>query len=204
MKPLESRSRLALFLSLLLILWTVRVVLLSPLLNPAEPYAWQDIGNIAMKWLVWVLPIFIVLANKKPLEFLRLRPNVFSRFFVGLLAGLLYGCCVVLFETATGQKTFNVNALLLLPRVLVAAALPEELLFRGYALRKLGTLPFWLVNLLTSLLFLVFHLPGWFYYGLPSVQEIVGVFIVALLAGLLVRQTKSLSGLRCSFTPSTM
>lgn len=189
LEPKPSLTRLALFLSLLFALWTVRVVLLSPLLNPAEPNAWQDFGNIAIKWLLWVLPVFIVLAKQRPLEFLRLRSNIASGLLVGLVAGLLYALGIALFE----NKDLNLTALLTLPHVLVSAALPEELLFRGYVLRKVeNALPFWLANPVTSLLFLAFHLPGWLYYGLGTVQGVIGVLLVGLVGGVLVQRTNSL------------
>jgi uncharacterized protein len=198
MKPFEPTpplQRLTLFLSCLLTLWTLRVVLLSPLLNPATPSAWQDAGNIAVKWLVWVLPLCIVLLSErvKVFEFLHLRSKVWSGVLVGLGVGLLYALGIVLVGIFIGHKEVNLSALLLLPRVFMSAALPEELLFRGYVLRRLEhVLPFWLANLLTALLFLVFHIPDWLYYNLGTVQAAFSVLVVGLVGAVLVRRTNSL------------
>jgi uncharacterized protein len=195
MKPDSPLTRFPLFLSCLLTLWTLRVVLLSPLLNPATPNAWQDAGNIVVKWLVWVLPVCIVLLSERVnvLEFLRLRPNVGLGLLVGLGVGLLYALGIVLVEIFIGHKEVNFSALLTVPRVFISAAFPEELLFRGYVLRRLeSSLPFWLATFLTALLFLVFHLPGWFYYNLSTVQVAVSVLGVGLVGGILVRRTNSL------------
>jgi hypothetical protein len=83
MKPDTTKSALApfvLFLAFLLGVWTLRVWLLSRFLNPAEPNAWQDIGNITVNWLVGVLPVLVIVAREKAREFLRLRSNVVSGF----------------------------------------------------------------------------------------------------------------------------
>jgi hypothetical protein len=83
MKPDTTKSALApfvLFLAFLLGVWTLHVWLLSRFLNPAEPNAWQEIGNVAVNWLVGVLPVLVIVAREKALEFLRLRSNVVSGF----------------------------------------------------------------------------------------------------------------------------
>jgi hypothetical protein len=79
-----------------------------------------------------------------------------------------------------------------LRRIFISAALPEEILFRGYVLRHLERVfPFWQANLFTAALFLAIHVPGWAYYGIGSPVNALSVFIVGLICGALTRRSNS-------------
>lgn len=74
----EGRWRLATFQGAFFTVWTLHVLLLSPMLNPPRTTLWLETAGIAVKWALWVLPVIVVLARFEktdPLTFLRLRPR---------------------------------------------------------------------------------------------------------------------------------
>jgi hypothetical protein len=60
----EGRWQLTIFLVAFFAVWTLRVVLLSPLLNPPHPTFWLEIAGIAVKWALWVLPVVSLPASE--------------------------------------------------------------------------------------------------------------------------------------------
>jgi membrane protease YdiL (CAAX protease family) len=83
----------------------------------------------------------------------------------------------------------------------VIAPVVEELLFRGVILKSLNTkLKFAYSNLLTAFLFLIIHLPGWYFKNklreniLNPVGGAFSIFLLGLLFGWVAQKTKSVSG----------
>ena len=60
----------------------------------------------------------------------------------------------------------------------------EEIPYRGFMLRKFGErMDFWLANLITSLLFLAIHLPGWIALHTFNPGAAASVFILGVVLG---------------------
>lgn len=196
MKPTQSiPQRLTIFLVVFFVVWTLRVILLSTFLNPPHPTFWLEMAGIALKWMLWVLPVIVLvrLEHSNPMTFLRLSSRVGQGILTGFVVGLIYALGIVLVGHVVHNSSLNFAALLNVPLVLISAALPEELLFRGYVMAHLETfLPFWEANLVCALLFLASHFAGWTFYGLWSVQNTIVVFVVGLICGVLVRRTNSI------------
>ena len=53
---------------------------------------------------------------------------------------------------------------------------------------------FWVANLLSSLLFLSIHLPGWISLHLLRTESLISVFIFGFVMGLILKYGKSLWG----------
>jgi len=69
----------------------------------------------------------------------------------------------------------------------------EEIPFRGFILQKLWTrMGFWLANVLTSLLFVAVHLPGWLSLHLFNWGLAANIFVFGLAAGTVFRYSRSL------------
>ena len=69
----------------------------------------------------------------------------------------------------------------------------EEIPFRGYVLQKLATrMNFWFANLLTSLLFVGVHLPGWLSLHLFDWPLAAIIFAFSFAMGVLFKMTRSL------------
>jgi membrane protease YdiL (CAAX protease family) len=72
----------------------------------------------------------------------------------------------------------------------------EEGPFRGFMLQKFGGRKnFWLANLLTSLLSVAIHLPGWLSLQLFSWPATLSVFVVSFLLGIAFWLVRSLMSL---------
>jgi membrane protease YdiL (CAAX protease family) len=69
----------------------------------------------------------------------------------------------------------------------------EEIPYRGFMLQKFAErVDFWLANLITSLLFLAVHLPGWIALNTLSADLAVTVFVFGLAMGIVFKYSDSL------------
>jgi len=151
--------------------------------------------NLAVRGLVWVVPVFVYLRyveGVRPLRYLKLEEHwrrglLFALAFSALnfLAGLAqHG----LPHLRGGAVTWNsiLSASLLIGFV-------EEVPFRGLIFQKLNEwFSFTYASVISALLFLVIHLPGWFSLHLFKIQNAVFVFVFGVLMAILLRYAKSL------------
>jgi hypothetical protein len=71
----------------------------------------------------------------------------------------------------------------------------EEVPYRGFILQKFEErCGFWIANLLSSLLFLSMHLPGWISLHLFKVEGVIFVFIFGVVMAIIFRYGKTLWG----------
>jgi membrane protease YdiL (CAAX protease family) len=69
----------------------------------------------------------------------------------------------------------------------------EEIPYRGFILQKLAErVDFWLANLMTSVLFLAIHLPGWMALHLLRADTAATVFIFGIVMAIVFRYSDSL------------
>ncbi|MFB1049799.1 lysostaphin resistance A-like protein [Paraliobacillus sp. JSM ZJ581] len=73
----------------------------------------------------------------------------------------------------------------------------EEIVFRGFLLRKLMDFyKFWIANIITALLFVSIHFPIWFYkglFGFPYIlSSILTVFVLGIIFGFVYKKSNSL------------
>ena len=69
----------------------------------------------------------------------------------------------------------------------------EEIPYRGFMLQKFAErVDFWLANLITSLLFLAVHVPGWLALHLLSADRMATIFIFGVVMALAFKFAKSL------------
>jgi membrane protease YdiL (CAAX protease family) len=85
--------------------------------------------------------------------------------------------------------------------VIIIAPTLEEFLMRGAILGNLQRrYPFWTANIITSLMFVVLHMPGWYFMGVMVdnlVQPIGGalsIFLVSLGFGYAAHRSRSVMG----------
>lgn len=80
---------------------------------------------------------------------------------------------------------------------IILVGVTEEIVFRGFLLRKLiEKFSFWKANAYTSLIFVAIHFPIWFSTGLFGNLNIIGtmvlVFAISLIFGFIYKRTGSL------------
>ena len=69
----------------------------------------------------------------------------------------------------------------------------EEIPYRGFMLQKFAErLDFWLATLITSLLFVAVHVPGWLALRVLRADVAVTIFVFAIVMSLAFRYSKSL------------
>jgi membrane protease YdiL (CAAX protease family) len=124
----------------------------------------------------------------------------FKGMIVGLLIGLLLIACFYLLDRIFARNNhppFLIFNLALLNAVIVAP-LVEEIVFRGFYLRKLmlNGRGFWIANAITTGFFVSMHLPGWYFQGkLHATAQLVPIVSLAFFSfvmGLVKVSTRSL------------
>lgn len=160
----------------------------------------RAITSATLKIVIWVIPVILlvkIMEKGKPFSYLQLRHN----FRKGLqwtgwvsLALLFYFVInlTVIKNDINLQIGFNnwLNTILLV-------GITEEIVFRGFLLRKLmDSLRFSMANTITALLFVTIHFPIWFYKGLfefPYIlSSIVTLFVLGIIFGIIYKKSNSL------------
>jgi uncharacterized protein len=198
------------------------IIAYPPLLLAAWIAAWAlnialrgrlqwDVGTdtiywIVMKVLVWILPAVLairLIERADVAEFMEARPQDAPR---GLRWGLLVGLALVVVSyvgktlpSGTPPRALTLDLVLL--NAVVVAPLVEEITLRGFFLKRLelNGRGFWSANILTTLVFVLMHVPGWLFKGrFPSMVSLVlamgPLAVLSLLLGWTKKRSKSLYG----------
>ncbi|MEK3660129.1 CPBP family intramembrane glutamic endopeptidase [Paenibacillus sp. FSL F4-0236] len=161
----------------------------------------RAITSATIKIVVWVIPVIllvIIMEKSKPFSYLQLHHNFRKSLkwtgWVSLALILFYFVInlIVLNNNIDFQIGFNgwLNTILLV-------GITEEIVFRGFLLRKLmDSFRFWIANTVTALLFVSIHFPIWFYKGLfefPYIlSSILTVFVLGIIFGFVYKKSNSL------------
>lgn len=180
-------------------LWCIRELWLVQYLDLMDPILRAIISAI-IKIVIWVVPVILlvkIMEKSKPFSYLQLDHS----FKNGLkwtswisLALIFYFVIslIILEKNLDFQIGFNgwLNTILLV-------GITEEIVFRGFLLRKLmDSFRFWIANTITALLFVSIHFPIWYYKGLFELPYILGstltVFVLGILFGFVYKKSNSL------------
>jgi membrane protease YdiL (CAAX protease family) len=152
------------------------------------------IVNIALRLLIWVLPVWLyirLIDGVNPLNYLRLR-----RFRRGAMVGIaltvlnLLGSVTRFGVPHVALHRLTWNAVL---GTSLLVGLIEEIPYRGFILQKLQErIGFQRANLVTSLLFVSIHLPGWVALHALRADVAAAVFILSIVFGLAFQYSGSL------------
>jgi len=153
-----------------------------------------------LKITIWIIPVFLLivtLERKDPISYLGLKSNLKK----GLKWAMWITFAMALYFTISGiamDLKFSLNlGWDFWLNTFIFVGLTEEIVFRGYILRKLMVgWKFWQANTIASLLFVSIHFPIWIYNGLfelPYIMvAIVQVFIISISFGFIYKKTGSL------------
>ncbi len=160
--------------------WQLRQVL--PPLNHLQEFLWW----LLIKGVLWVVPVVALVRWRQPSFWGWMGLDHLRGLGVGFLLSAAW--FLVNVPLVPGQRPGPVS---LMSSVLFTPVL-EELLFRGYALRRLreGGWSFPLANLIAAFGFALLHLPGWIQMGkTPDFLGIEGVKMLVFggLFGLISR-----------------
>ena len=202
-KPV-NKSWFISFMAAFFVVWIVRATLLYSIDLAIPEGAPRQIYSDVLRVTLWVLPVFAYLQfiDRVPaLAYLKLNSRSSRKALLEACALIVayFTVSVILEYLVKGRTLFHPvgsERLMQIALGLPCAPVAEEILFRGFVLRKIGSyMTFWKANLITALLFTSVHWPNWlFTKGFQSEVAInsVSVFILACFLGFLVRKTNSL------------
>jgi membrane protease YdiL (CAAX protease family) len=176
--------------------WTAWVLVGYPRLRTlGEETLVYALINLTIRALVWVLPVFLYLRyvdGVEPARYLKLTEH----WRRGLLFALAFSALNFFASLAQhGLPPFR-SAAFTWNSVLSTSLLigfVEEIPYRGFIFQKLNeSFSFPYASLISSLLFLAIHLPGWFSLGLFKAQIAIFVFVFGVLMTLLLHYARSL------------
>ncbi|GCE29775.1 hypothetical protein KDA_52590 [Dictyobacter alpinus] len=153
------------------------------------------LANIGVRLLLWVLPVFLYLRyidHVNPIVYLKLNTYWKRGILIGLTLSLLNFLGMVLrfgwphlsMQYVTWNSILSTSILI---------GLIEEIPFRGFILQKLQEkVSFWLSNLLSSLLFLGIHLPGWIMLHALTWSNVISIFVLGVIFATIFHFSKTL------------
>lgn len=153
--------------------------------------------NISIRFLVWVLPVFLYLRyvdHIVPVEYLKLKQNWKRGFVIGIALSLinLFGSMLRFGTPHPDPQSLTWNSVI---STSLLIGFFEEVPYRGFILQKFNErFGFWTATLLSSLLFLSIHLPGWISLHMLKAESVVSVFIFGVVLAIIFRYGKSLWG----------
>lgn len=147
------------------------------------------------KLLLMVIPVLLYLKYidlKKPFEYLKLTNDISKGIKWGLIvgAGFIFYCLAVALVKKAVNINFNIGIHYWMAGLLVGFV--EEVPFRGFILQKLQEyFNFGTANLITVVIFLIYHYPSRYFSGHFKLIEFNVVF-AGLIFGYVLNKTKSL------------
>jgi uncharacterized protein len=176
--------------------WVAWVLIGYPhLRNVGEKTLLYALINLTVRGLIWLLPVFVYLRYVEgvgPWNYLKLG----KRWMLGVIVGLGLTALNFLLQLAVhgppqfGDRGLTWNSIL---STSLLIGFVEEVPYRGLIFQKLNEwTSFPVAALISSLLFLAIHLPGWLSLHMYRTQSAVFVFVFGLVMTTLLRFTNSL------------
>jgi membrane protease YdiL (CAAX protease family) len=151
--------------------------------------------QLSIRLLVWVVPVWCYLRfvdRVDPLQYLKMTGHVRRGLVVALvltavnLAGSIarFGPPHPSLDRVTWNSILGTSFLI---------GLIEEIPYRGFMLQKFAErLGFWRANLITSLLFVAIHVPGWIALNIFSPAVAVTILVFGFVMAVVFRYSGSL------------
>ena len=160
----------------------------------------RAITSATIKIVIWVIPVILlvkIMEKSKPFSYLQLHNNFRKGLkWIGWVFLVMIFCFVINLFVLKNNVDFQIGFNGWLNTILLVG-ITEEIVFRGFLLRKLmDSFRFWIANTVTSLLFVSIHFPIWFNKGLfefPSIlSSILSIFVLSIIFGVVYKKSNSL------------
>src|ERR1051326_297977 len=153
------------------------------------------LANIAARLLLWVIPVFLYLRyidHVSPIVYLKLKHAWKRGILLGLALSLLNFLGMLLrFGLPHPSMQYVTWNSILSTSILIGFF--EEVPFRGFLFQKLQEkFPVWIANILSSLLFLGIHLPGWIMLHTLTWVNVISIFVLGVLFAIIFSLSKTL------------
>lgn len=182
----------------LIVAWTAAWIIKEHL-DVYNPWYAAGVGSFfywtAAKLLLWILPAaaLLRLSGRSLWSVLNLR-NWRAWLAWGGGLGMLLGATGIIANYWEGKPLFPTEFSWPLVNVLVTAPLLEEFLMRGAVMENLAMeQPFWKANLVSSLMFVLLHVPGWLFME-AGLGGALPVFLISIVLGLAAHRSRSVLG----------
>jgi uncharacterized protein len=200
-----SNRGFAIYVIAFFVVWALRATVFIHIDESIESAVWKNVYSNLIKFMVWVVPVFITLGvlRLQPFTYLKLTTPVNKRgLLLGAIVTLAWFCLIVLGESFISHR--SVGAMLAArsskwPGILASvffSPICEEILFRGFFLNRLNeSIGFLRSNVASGLLFMLAHWPYWvskFGFTGQVIKDSVNVFLLGCLFGWLMKKTNSL------------
>jgi membrane protease YdiL (CAAX protease family) len=151
--------------------------------------------NVLLRLLIWVLPVFLYLKyidGVKPIAYLKLKQNWKRGVIVGVALSLLnllgtairFGWPHLTMQALTWNSVLSTSILI---------GFIEEIPYRGFMLQKVTEYwGFWIAAVLSSVLFLIIHLPGWISLHIFRTGTAISVFVFGFVMAVTFHYARSL------------
>ena len=192
------RGAFILYLAFFYLAWTFVWV------HGVYPWATRTVGNatlayalinIAFRLLIWVLPVFWYLRyidRVDALEYLHLRQHWKRGVVVGLTLSVIdfLGTMARIGQPAWSSAHVTWNSVL---GTSILVGVFEEIPFRGFMLQKLRErFDFVTSTVISSMLFVGVHIPGWIMLGTLSASRMSYIFAFGAVMAIVLRYSESL------------
>lgn len=151
--------------------------------------------NLSFRFLYWIAPVILYLRyvdGVDPLAYLKLTQNVRRGVVVAIVLTAVnvigtfarFGPPHLSMQRVTWNSVLGTSFFI---------GLIEEIPYRGFMLQKFGErMNFWLATLITSLLFVAIHLPGWIALHTLSAGAVVSIFVFGVVMAIALKYSRSL------------
>ncbi|MCR8656876.1 CPBP family intramembrane glutamic endopeptidase [Paenibacillus endoradicis] len=181
-------------------LWWVKELWLVQYLDLMDPVS-RAITSATIKIVIWVIPVILLvkfIEKSKPFSYLQLHHNFRKglKWTCYVSLALIFYFLIINLIVLKNNIDFQIGINGWLNTILLVG-ITEEIVFRGFLLRKLmDSYRFWKANTITALLFVLIHFPIWFYKGLfefPYIlSSILTVFVLSIIFGFVYKKSNSL------------
>jgi len=125
-------------------------------------------------------------------DYLKLKNNPLKGCFHGLFISSIFVLFLIVKNIILGWKPINFHLGVLWIGVFMVGIL-EEIPFRGVLLQSLSPhMKFWAANLLTTVIFIMLHMPTWTFSNINILQAIKSTLIFSMALGYLFKEYDSL------------
>jgi uncharacterized protein len=153
------------------------------------------VANITLRLVIWVVPVFLYLKmidHTRPLDYLKLRQHWKRGVLIGLSVTVINLLLSIVRFGMPHIKSHSITWNTILSTSLLIGFI-EEITYRGFIFQKLQEIfSFWIATLLSSILFLLVHIPGWISLHMLRADRVIFVFAFGLLMVIIFRISKSL------------
>ena len=179
------------------LIWIAWPLVLYPRLTAAfgDKTLAYALVQLSIRVLLWVVPVWFYLRyvdRVEPLGYLKLKEHIGRGLVVAIvltavnLVGTIarFGLPHPTMERVTWNSMLGTSFLI---------GFIEEIPYRGFMLQKFAErMDFWLANLITSLLFLAIHLPGWIALHTLSADAAVTILLFSVVMATVFKLSDSL------------